>query len=79
MTVSDVGVGISRADLLRCAEKLALSEAVAKDGIDRAVAASSEFEALALGLRAQKTATKAWTKAFWGNRQGSGSSRGGDD
>ena len=64
MTVSDVGVDISRADLLRFADRLGLSEAIAKEGIDQALSASSQFESLALSLGAQKTGSKAWGKVF---------------
>ncbi len=64
MTVADVGVDVSRADLLRFADKLGLSEAIAMDGIDQALSAASQFEYLAVSLGAQKTGSKAWGKVF---------------
>lgn len=64
MTVSDVGIGVNRAHLLSFSEKLGLPQAVANDGIDQALSAANDFEALAISLGAQKAGARNWAKNF---------------
>lgn len=66
MTISGNGVDIARSDLLRLAGNLGLAPAIAADGIDQALSASSQFEAIAIDLGAQRTGAKAWGKIFLG-------------
>jgi serine/threonine-protein kinase HipA len=64
MTVSDVGDHIDRSCLLKFAQKMGLPPAIANDGIDRALSAASEFEALALSLGSQKAGANKWARRF---------------
>jgi serine/threonine-protein kinase HipA len=64
MAVSGECRDISRNHLLAFAEKLGLSISVAKDGIDKALSASSGFEALAVALGSQKSGARKWSKIF---------------
>lgn len=64
MTVSDVGHRIDRGHLLKFAEKMGLPPAVASDGIDKALSAASEFEALAVSLGSEKAGANRWAKRF---------------
>ena len=64
MSVSGIAQNIGRDDLLRFASQIGLSDAVAKDGIDQALAAANGFAPLAIQMGAQKAATNRWKAAF---------------
>ena len=64
MTVCGIGTGINRGHLLSFADKLGLSQPLAYEGIDQALSASAEFEALAVSLGSQKAGAKNWAKNF---------------
>ena len=64
MTIFGTGIGIGRTHLLKFAQSLGLPKATAKEGIDQALAAPSEFEALAIALGSQKTGAIMWAKTF---------------
>jgi serine/threonine-protein kinase HipA len=64
MTVSDVGHRIDRGHLFKFAEKMGLPHTVASDGIDKALSAASEFEALAISLGSQKAGANRWARRF---------------
>ena len=57
-------VDVNRGHLLKFSEKLGLPQAVANDGIDQALSAANDFEALAISLGAQKAGTRNWAKNF---------------
>jgi len=64
MSVSGIGKDINRGHLLSFADKLGLPQAIASDGIDQALSAANNFEALAISLGAQKAGAKNWAKNF---------------
>lgn len=64
MSVSGIGKDINRGHLLSFADKLGLPQAIASDGIDQALSAANDFEALAISLGAQKAGAKNWAKNF---------------
>ena len=64
MSVSGESQRIGREHLLKFANTIGLSLAVAKDGIDQARAAALAFEPRAISLGATKSASKKWATAF---------------
>ena len=61
MTVAGEGQRITKEHLLHFAKEIQLSEVIAKDAIDKALAASNEFEACAINLGASKSGAKKWS------------------
>jgi serine/threonine-protein kinase HipA len=64
MSVSGVAQSIERTHLLKFAQRMGLTESVAKDGLDQALSAANQFAPLSNSLGAQKNATNRWTRTF---------------
>jgi len=64
MSVSGMAESIERSHLLKFAQRMGLSESVAKDGLDQALSAANQFAPLATSFGAQKNATNKWAKTF---------------
>jgi len=61
MTVAGEGQRITKEHLLHFTKEIQLSEVIAKDAIEHALAASHEFEVTAINFGASKSGAKKWS------------------